>query len=154
MILSRPPDASHAGFTLLEMMVALAVMALLVTVAVPGFGFYRQATPADGVAQEIEGVFVRARLAALSTGADHSVDIDLTARTVSDRQGSAVSVPGGISAVLRVGRELIERDTVTVTFFPDGASTGLDIRLADQRGQAVLIQVSWLTGLVSVSSLP
>ena len=53
------------GFTLIELMVSLAVLAILVVVAVPSFVAFRQRTALDGAAQQLASSWNEARFEAL-----------------------------------------------------------------------------------------
>ena len=53
------------GFTLIELMVSLAVLAILVVVAVPSFVAFRQRTALDGAAQQLASCWNEARFEAL-----------------------------------------------------------------------------------------
>lgn len=54
-----------AGFTLVELMVTIAVLALLLTVAVPSFVSFRQRTALGGAAEQLVSAWTNARFEAL-----------------------------------------------------------------------------------------
>src|SRR3546814_17271964 len=53
------------GFTLIELMVALAVLAILVVAVVPSFMGFRQRTVLEGAAEQLVSVWSEARFEAL-----------------------------------------------------------------------------------------
>jgi prepilin-type N-terminal cleavage/methylation domain-containing protein len=120
--------AATGGFTLVELAVALAVVALVAVVVLPQLGWVVGA-----------GDFVAAR--------EHAVSELRIARgrAIEQRQNTLV------------GPESLDRAGVTLTMLPpdgigfhvDGSSTGGRVVLTSGRREAV-ITVDWLTGRVRV----
>lgn len=138
---------ADAGFTLTEMLVALAIMAVIMAVALP-----RLTRPSEGVrlaaaAREVIGALRLTRSAAIATNAELVWLIDVEKRSFSASAGGAQrTLPRDIRAELKVAEpERISASRGGVRFFPDGSSTGGEIALT-LNGRRVKLCVHWLTG--------
>jgi len=136
------------GFTLLELVVTLSVLALAVGMAVPT------------IARSTEAIRVRADVAGFSAMLRHARERAIVTRTsqavVVDTAGRRVSlVAGGPEGEVRETRALPERLTVeaepppalVVRFEPQGGSSGGDFRLTSGR-VVYRVTVDALTGRV------
>jgi type II secretion system protein H len=119
------------GFTLLELIVTLAIAALVIGIAAPT------------IARSTDAVRVRADVAAFSAMLRHARERAIVTRTaqavVVDPDAHRISLrAGGPSGEVRETRSLPERLVVeadpppalTVRFEPQGGSTGGDFRLS------------------------
>jgi general secretion pathway protein H len=146
---SHADSGATAGFTLLEMLAALTVAAMLVAAAP------RLVAPSAGglAAAErlVAGELRRAREAALTEGAPRAVLFDVAAGAVRRDGAAAVALPQGVTLAVEGAREVIEaRGAPGVVFFAEGGATGGAVRL--QRGDAVaLVTAFWLTGAIDVA---
>jgi type II secretion system protein H len=139
------------GFTLLELIVTMAVLALVVGLAVPTIG---RSTEAVRVRAEVAGfsaLLRHARERAIVTQTPQAIVVDPAAHRVSRRAG-------GPDGEVRETRLLSERLTVeatpppalTVRFEPQGGSSGGDFRLTSG-GVTYRVTVDALTGRVRSS---
>jgi general secretion pathway protein H len=139
-----------AGFTLLEMIVVLAIIGL----ATLFIGFGRTplsaTTEARAAAEAISGALRSARSEALMT--DRSVWFELDTATPSYRWGQRPSAQ--LSRDLRLGMltssgQQITKSVGRIRFDPDGGSTGGDVSIAG--GNLIWqVGVDWISGRVSV----
>lgn len=137
------------GFTLLELMVVLAIMALALAV----------------VPMQMEGTVDRARLQAAARQMAQALRL-VQNQAMAQRQSQRLLVdtqhglwrvgrhshhlPRGISVALTAARsERVNAFVSGVRFYPDGTSTGGAIELRNKSG-AISVQVDWLTGAVAV----
>ena len=138
---------TDAGFTLIEMLVALAIIAIIMAIALP-----RLTRPSDGVrlaaaAREVTGALRLTRSASIAANAEHVWRLDVEKRRFSASAGSAErSLPPDIRAELKVAEpERISASRGGIRFFPDGSSTGGEIALS-LKGRSIKLCVHWLTG--------
>lgn len=137
------------GYTLLEMIIVLALMALILSVSLPlSFPGWRNESLTSQA--RMLGVMLKsARMLAISNNTESLVEADLVKHEV---RASGVSEPLRIDRHLRVSlltaRQEIEKEKGAIRFFPDGSSTGGTFRL-ESENRAIAIHVSWLTGLIS-----
>lgn len=148
------PGRADAGFTLIEVLLVLALMAIATTTVVA----YVRPLPIERVveanARELASRLRAARSEAIRRNQETVVEIDLRGRTVS-RAG-----PGGVAA-LSQGVEIdatgalanvrADLGRVAFRFFPDGSSSGGNVRL--RAGSATYqIVVDWISGSVRTQS--
>ncbi|ASY70272.1 general secretion pathway protein H [Sinorhizobium fredii USDA 205] len=139
-----------AGFTLVEMLVVLAVVAAATGVSFLGVRAIRAVNSPDAFAHRIGESLVALRYRALNTGRAQSARFDVQRkRMVAAVGGSEVILPAEYSLVVTAGKEAVERDLgSSITFLPDGSSSGVEISISDLRGNDAKLRVNWLTGLV------
>ena len=138
------------GFTLLELLLVLAIVAVAVLLGSGAIGRgmdgLRLRSSANGIAAQLR--FTRAQ--ALATGEPQRFTIDPAAhawQAPKDRHGT---VPARAAIVFTGAREAQPTEGQgAIVFFPDGASTGGRVRL-QQGAAAWQVDVAWLTGQVAV----
>ena len=149
--LHREALSGRRGFTLLELVITLAVLAIAVGLAIPTIG---RSTEAIRVRADVAGfsaLLRHARERAIVTRKTQAVVVDTIARRVS-------LMAGGPDGQVRETRALPERLTVqaepppalVVRFEPQGGSSGGDFRLTSG-GVVYRVRVDALTGRVRSS---
>lgn len=139
-----PARDRRGGFLMMDLLLALAVMALIVGLALPFVRAGGQAS-LDAKAAEIASLLRSSRNAALLSGKPSLVVVDESAGVVRSRHsGSVAVVPRGI--VLR----LLPTGAAGITFTGDGRSSGGTIALYSGRARAVM-RVNPLTAAVDGS---
>ncbi|MGH0346519.1 prepilin-type N-terminal cleavage/methylation domain-containing protein [Sinorhizobium meliloti] len=139
-----------AGFTLLEMLVVLAVVAAATGISVAGVRTIRGTNSPDAIAHKIGEHLVALRYKAFNTGRSQAAQFDVRRkRMIVASNGPEIVLPAEYSFVVTAGRETGARDEVhSITFLPDGSSSAVEVSIADVRGNKATLRVNWLTGLV------
>jgi len=125
-----PRSTGEAGFTLLELLVCLVLMAVIAGFALPRFAGDRSPS-LERRAQSIAADLGRLREAAIDRG--------------EVRRAAATA----LAAVLPEGVNLGETVPPEIVFFPNGMANGAVWRL-EAEGRAVDLEVDWLTGRIAL----
>jgi general secretion pathway protein H len=147
--MTRRPQSgcsSAAGFTLLEMLIVIAIIALATAVALPIL-----ARPSDGVrlqatARDLINALRLTRAMAIARNAEIALTIDVDKRTIASAAIRTQSFSPDMTAELTFAQpEQTASAAGGFRFFPDGSSSGGDVRLR-LRSRAATVCVNWLTG--------
>ena len=145
-----------SGFSLLEMLLVMALIAAASVLAVAAFGGGMQGMKLRAGAKDLAAQMRFARAVAISSGQPQDVVIDPQARRWEGAKGRSGSLPDGGEVVFTGARAAQFTDATdadgkgTVRFFPDGAATGGRVRMS-VNGGGWDVDVGWLTGDVRVS---
>ena len=135
-----------SGFSLIEMLAALAIVALATALAMPLAMRPSDALRLDAAAQDLVAALRLTRAAAIVRNGDAALTIDVERRTFASPAVPARALPADLSVKLKIAEPERARSQGGFRFFPDGSSTGGDMLLA-LRGKEVKICVDWLTGI-------
>ena len=137
----------RAGFTLVETLGVMLIVALIATLAMPtGRGTGRGQLKA--LALETADLMRRERVGAVLTRRLRHVSVDGDARMLVGDGGKRIAMPADV--VLDVlGVEAWAGRRALVRFETDGSSSGTVLRLA-RRDLAYEIRVNWYTGGVTI----
>ncbi|MGJ4886753.1 pilus assembly FimT family protein [Bradyrhizobium sp. HKCCYLRH3099] len=147
------PDGSMAGFTLLEVVCGLAVVALMAAVLLPAMSRQTSRPRLEAYALEAAALLKADRNAAIRHGRAVDTRIDAKARTIrSGTSGQVVRLPEDVRLETVLPRKCVDRPAFdTISFFGSGMSCGGIVALA--HGEAGYeIRVNWLTGRIEVAS--
>jgi general secretion pathway protein H len=140
-------DRSQAGFTLLEMLVVLAILALVTTVAMPLLHRPSDTVRLKSTAQEFVAALRATRAAAILHNSEATLVIDVSERKFASPVVSPRFIPKDIATTLVfAASEQSVASQAGFRFFPDGSATGGDIVLA-LRERQTKICIDWLTGI-------
>src|SRR5690242_2470242 len=140
-----------AGFTILEMLIVLALMAIIASVVIPIFGPGVSTTELKRSARELAAGLRLARSQAIAQRAESLLELDVANRAFRVPPDPTVhSMPEGIELKLYTAqRDLVNEQLGAVRFFPDGGSNGGRITVAagDRKYD---VDIDWLTGRVAI----
>jgi len=155
------PQGAACGFTLIEMMAALAVFVILTAIAGGAYSTWRKDTRVDAAKEVIVSILQQARLRALSRRVSQSVSFDYNANTVSfdyngdgtiqagaeTQQFPTVNLQDFVCGTCSTGAN----QTETITFTPRGTSNTLTVRVSSAgTGKTFYVVVNGITGRVDI----
>ena len=136
----------EAGFTLLEMLVVLSLIAITASIALPLLGRPSDRMRLQSMVGEIVSAFRLTREAAILRNAETSLVIDVDRRTVQPPVGRSFALAPDVAVKLEFAApEQMARATGGFRFFADGSSTGGAVTLSLHDRQ-IKVCVQWLTG--------
>lgn len=147
--------ARSAGFTLIELVVALAIAAALAALVPPALGALRDGMNYRDTVREVFTGLRAARETARTEGRESRYRVDLAGRRFGSDNGTWRELPQPLQLrVVVAGIEWSDREVGAIRFLPQGGATGgsIDVLRADRSG--VRITVDWLSGAVSQTPLP
>ena len=145
-------NQASRGFTLVEMLVVLALVALMMAISLPYASQSRGARSLDAAAQIIASYLRNTQSAAIGSNRERQLLVDLKNGMISGPDDNrSYELPDKIGVELFTVDNQIKEDRATFRFFPDGGSTGGKIVLSSGTNRRE-IAINWLTGAVVVSS--
>jgi general secretion pathway protein H len=147
----RSRTGSEAGFTLLEMVCALAIVGLMAAVLLPAIPRQTSRTRLEAYAIETAALLKADRNAAIRRRLDVTTQVDAPSRSLrSGASGQTVHVPEDVRFETLLPRNCDNRPVVaSISFFASGMSCGGVIMLA-RLDAGYEIRVNWLTGRIEV----
>ena len=148
---TRLPAPAARGVTLLELLVVLAIMALVGALVVPMLGPGVSTADLRASARQLASGMRLARSEAMASRQETFVTIDLEGRRF--RVGSdprAHPFPKDLEIKLFTAQKDLVSDSVgAIRFYPDGGSNGGRVTLAAGE-RKFEVDVDWLTGRVAI----
>ena len=140
------PVGSDAGFTLTELLVVLAIMALVVSVTPALYLTVVPGARVKSASVDLVSYLRQARLDAARTGMP--VILEVSERTIrpNDGKGKSFEAPNGTKLAYRPTFDA-ENDAPELVFFPGGGSSGGMVRLVQGDAERSL-SINWLTGQI------
>jgi general secretion pathway protein H len=140
----------EAGFTLIEMLVVVAIMGFALTMVVTRGPVHSQALEMKAAVSEVAQGLRLARSRAIATNTPVQFAVDVPLRSFRIDRGTPTILPRSLSiSMTAVSEETLGARLAAIRFNGDGSATGGRIELTDGQRRSQ-VGVDWLTGRVSV----
>ncbi len=146
-------DGAQRGFTLLEMVCVLAIIALLAAVLMPFIPHETSRSRLQAYALQAATLLMADRNAAIRRGVDVATLVDPGARSiVSGARKDTIHIPDDVRFDAMLPQTCNQRPAFsTISFFANGMSCGGAIALT-RFDAGYEVRVNWLTGRVEIVS--
>jgi general secretion pathway protein H len=140
-----------SGVTLLELLIVLALMAIVAGFVIPMFGGPVSTTELRASARQLAAGLRMARSEAVSERRETFLVVDVAGKRFKvDRDPQEHALPSRIELKLFTAQnDLVSESVGSIRFFPDGGSNGGRITLAAGT-RKYEVDVDWLTGRVAI----
>ena len=139
----------HDGFTLVEMLVVLAIIAVAAAISFPIIGQNPGARQLNAISMEIASALRMTRDAATARNREQQLVIDFEHHVVNWPGGASIDLPDQMGVVVNSAAQDVTGKTAAFRYFPDGGSTGGSIVLT-MNGASRQVAVNWLTGAIAI----
>jgi len=141
------------GFTMVELLVVLAIAGALLTVAPTALHRYRDSAQYRDALRTMTAQLSEARQTAISGGRVVAFRVDLDARQFGVDGRPARDLPDGLSVRATVADTDLVGGVASIRFFPGGNATGGSIELIRASGAGARLRADWLDGRVTIEPL-
>jgi general secretion pathway protein H len=150
----RADRTDEGGFTLIEVVCALAIIALVVAILLPEFPRGTSRARLEAYALQIASVLNADRNTAMRRRGTVVTEIDAPARAIrAGSSGALIRLPADVQFDATLAARCNQREAgSTIIFFPSGMSCGGVLALS-RLGIGYQIRVNWFTGGVEVVPL-
>jgi general secretion pathway protein H len=147
----RDCDMRRNGFTMMELLIVLSIMAIVAAFMIPVLGGGVSNSALKGAARELAAGLRFARSEAVAKRHETFVAIDLAGRRfkVADDPVEHTLPQGAELKLFTAQADIVNDSTGAIRFFPDGGSNGGRITIGSGE-RKYDIDVDWLTGRVSI----
>lgn len=141
----------HRGFTLLEVLVVLALLAMIYALVPPMINIGGSTAELKAGARQVAAGLRKVRSEAITRRDEATLTLNVEARNfVLSGEVKPRSLPqqAEISVFTSQG-EVVDASTAAIRFYPDGSSTGGRVTLA-MGERKFYVDIDWLTGQVEI----
>jgi general secretion pathway protein H len=139
--LKPPLHDPDAGFTLIEMIVVVLILALIGTLLITRGPMHSPTLDLRGAAQTLASAMRQTRMQAILSGTATAFTIDPVHLDYGAWPGARRALPAGVA--------LAGGSATRLVFYPDGSASAARIGLVEQ-GRQVTLRTTWLTGAVVI----
>ncbi len=141
------------GFSLIELLVVLAIAGTLLAVAPAALHRYKQSADYRDTVRTMAAGLAAARHAAVSTGRPVAFNVDLAARRYGVEGQPVRALPEGLIVRATVAEKEFANEVARIRFFPGGNATGGSLEIERESGGGVRLRTDWLDGRVALEGL-
>lgn len=153
-MISRSDYNLHSGFTLIEMLVVIAIMGLVMVLVTTGRGPVSPAIHARSAAEAISAALRHERSEAVMRNRPTQLTLDLVHRSYFSSDTLAETLPADVSLALLASTDEAPGPAAgRIRFNADGSSSGGRIAISGN-GRTWWVGVDWLSGRVSIVEKP
>ncbi len=146
----RLAAAGAAGFTLLELLVVLAIAGLLAALAPPAFTQMMDASRYRSTVRNVLATLHEVRAQSVAQGRPRQFVFDAEQRRFALDGARWQTIPEAVQLTVLAGEGVAsEPGFLAIEFFPLGGATGGTVLVCRSSGAGVRITVDWLTGQIS-----
>ena len=140
---------SNAGFTLIELIVVLAIVALGYSAVAVNFSSGNDAMALKAAARDLTSGLRYVRSQAMLSHETATLDFNLSNNSYSlTGQKKIYMLPENIDVTINTAKEELHDGVAKLRFFPDGSSIGGRVTL-EKKSHVQEININWLTGHVT-----
>lgn len=142
------------GFTLVELLVVFAIMALVVGLVPMAYGRMREASEYREAVRAIMSQLRSARVLAITEGRETRFTLDLYNRKYGLEGAPGKDLPEPLQLRITVAdRDIAPGGQAAIRFLPSGGATGGSIEVLRAPGSGTRLRVDWLSGRVTQEAL-
>ena len=144
---------ANRGFTLLEVLVVFVIFALILAIVPPYLPNVLAGAQVRAAARDLAANLKKTRGLAITTQQEAvlSLDVSQKAFAVNNRAKKLTMPDYSRLTIITARSERLSENRGRIRFFPDGSSTGGQIRL-NWKQKEYVIDVHWLTGAIKIQS--
>ena len=141
------------GFTLVELLVVFAIMALLISVVPMAYNSARESAQYRDVVRGILSDMRKARQEARLQGREKRFVLDLDQHRYGLAGEPLRALPEALDFRALVAESEMQTGVAAIRFLPDGGATGGSVQVLRKTGTGVQLRVDWLSGRVTQTPL-